>query len=289
MTLAAADVPDADISARLIGQRATGAEPGEWAEVLDGAPHKRQLAHFDAMVERRSQGEPLQYVLGQWGFRHLDLFIDHRVLIPRPETELVAGLAIDEVRRIAGSGDAPVPSGDGRAVTVVDLGTGSGAIGLSVAYECFGKTPVDVAVWLTDVSDDALAVARANLAGLGTRGSGVQLASGSWFEALSDDLRSRLDVVVANPPYVDAEDEIDPQIRWEPGQALFAEPADHHLVHLVENAPGWLTDDGALVLEMAPDQTQPVQVLASKLFARVEVHTDLAGRQRAVVAASPIR
>ncbi len=277
-SLGDAGVPDPDISARLIGQRATGAEPGEWVEMLRQAPHERQLANFDAMVGRRSSGEPLQYVLGQWGFRHLDLFIDNRVLIPRPETEVVAGLAVAEaeVARNAADGE--------RATTVVDLGTGSGAIGLSVAFECPG-----VDVWLTDVSSDALTVARANLAGLGTRGARVQLAEGSWFEALPGELRGRLSVVVSNPPYVGAGDEIDPQIKWEPEGALFAEPADQHLVHLVETAAGWLSDEGSLVLEMAPDQTATIQRVADELFVESSVHNDLAGRARAVVARRPRR
>lgn len=276
-SLSDAGVPDPDISARLIGQRATGAEPGEWAETLSLPPHKRQLAHFDAMVDRRSTGEPLQYVLGQWGFRHLDLFIDNRVLIPRPETEIVAGLAVAEAQT------SQAAAGE-RATTVVDLGTGSGAIGLSVAYECPG-----VDVWLTDVSPDALSVARANLAGLGTRGSRVQLAEGWWFEAVPVELRGRLSVVVSNPPYVGSGDEIDPQIEWEPAGALFAQPADQHLVHLVEAAVNWLSDDGSLVLEMAPDQTASIQRLAEELFVESSIHNDMAGRARAVVARRPRR
>src|SRR5437763_8801275 len=95
----------------------------------DGPVTTRALAHFDAMLARRRAGEPLQYVLGRWGFRRLDLLVDHRVLIPRPETELVAEAAIDELRRL-----------DGRLA--VDLGTGSGAIALSLAVE----VPT-VAVW----------------------------------------------------------------------------------------------------------------------------------------------
>lgn len=276
--LTSAQVPDPDISARMIGQRATGAEPGEWAQMLATKPHKRQLAQFDAMVGRRSKGEPLQYVLAQWGFRHLDLFIDSRVLIPRPETEIVAGAAIDEVARVAG------PDTTGDSVVVVDLGTGSGAIGLSVAYECAGTS-----VWLTDVSTEALAVARANLAGLGTRGSGVQLAAGSWFEALPPELKGNIHVVVSNPPYVGVDDDIDPQIKWEPAQALFAQPADSHLTHLAESAADWLADDGALVLEMAPDQTEHLHARATGLYREAEVRNDLSGRRRAVVARRPRR
>ena len=103
------------------------------------------VAHLDAMVARYRAGEPLQYVLGRWSFRHLDLAVDRRVLIPRPETELVAGVAIELAAAI------------GPPRLVADLGTGSGAIGLSLAAEL----PLDgTTVWITDASEDALAVAR---------------------------------------------------------------------------------------------------------------------------------
>ena len=167
------------------------------------------VAHLDAMLARHAAGEPLAYVLGRWGFRHLDLAVDRRVLIPRPETEVVAGVALELAR------DAPRP------VTVADLGTGSGAIGLALADEL----PVDgVRVWLTDVDPDALAVARANLAGIGRRAANVRIAEGSWFEALPADVE--LDVAVANPPYVaEGSPDVDASVRdWEPPGALFAGP-----------------------------------------------------------------
>ena len=105
-------------------------------DVLDEPATQRMVAHLDAMLARHAAGEPLAYVLGRWSFRHLDLIVDRRVLIPRPETEVVAGVAIDLARA------------EPRPVTVADLGTGSGAIGLALADEL----PVDgVTVWLTDV------------------------------------------------------------------------------------------------------------------------------------------
>src|SRR5690606_3816137 len=123
----------------------------EFDRALDDGVTERMVAHLDALLARYATGEPLQYVLGRWGFRRLDLAIDPRVLIPRPETELVAGVAIDLAGRV------PSPR------AVADLGTGSGAIGLSVADEL----PLDgTTVWITDADGDALDVARANLAGL---------------------------------------------------------------------------------------------------------------------------
>ena len=262
---------------RLIAMRAAGAEPGEWLDRARDLASVRGVAALDKMVARRLEGEPLQYVLGEWGFRRLDLFVDRRVLIPRPETEVVAGLALAELERAVQPGSATAP-------LVADLGTGSGAIGLAVASE------FDAAeVWLTDVSADALAVARANLAGLGRAGSRVRIAEGSWFEALPSELRGQLTVVVSNPPYVAEHETLPAEVAdWEPGGALVSGvTGTEHLELLVTEAPGWLRSDGSLVLEMAPNQTTTIAALAEQHFAVVAIHPDLTGRNRAITARHP--
>ena len=263
--------------ARFIVMRACGAEASEWPSFSANLATKRGVAAIDSMTRRRLAGEPIQYVLGEWSFRYLDLFIDRRVLIPRPETEIVAGLALTEVARLATSE---------RRVNVADLGTGSGAIGLAIAAE---HTSADV--WLTDVSAEALAVARANITSLGRAGARVMVAEGSWFEALPEQLRGRLDVVVANPPYIADREQLPPAVlAWEPHDALFAGPTGtEDLDHLVATAPDWLADDGALVLEMAPDQTVGMAELAAARFVEVTVEADLAGLDRVVVARHPDR
>ena len=113
--------------ARWLVERASGHDGPEVLLHLDEPIADRHLAFFDIMLARRISGEPLQYVLGRWSFRSLELYVDRRVLIPRPETELVAGLAIDALAQIPAD-----------ARLVADLGTGSGAIGLSVASEVPG-------------------------------------------------------------------------------------------------------------------------------------------------------
>ncbi|MGF1596440.1 MAG: peptide chain release factor N(5)-glutamine methyltransferase [Acidimicrobiales bacterium] len=268
-------VDEADRHAHLIVMRACGADGGEWLTVSRQPATVRGVAAVDAMIARRLRGEPLQYVLAEWSFRHLDLYVDHRVLIPRPETEVVAGLALDELRRV---------EAEGGPVVAADLGTGSGAIGLSLVTE-----HPRVEVWLTDVSAAALAVARANLAGTGLAGGRCRVAEGWWFDALPAGLAGGLAVVVANPPYVADDDVLPPVVAdWEPPEALFAGPAGtEHVDHLVETAPGWLAPRGALVLEMAPDQTGPVAERAAARFAEVVVERDLTGRARAVVARRP--
>ena len=172
--------------ARLLCEHAAGLDANEFSASLDEAVTQRMALHLQEMVRRRISGEPLQYVMGRWAFRHLDLLVDSRVLIPRPETELVAETALQFAR-------ASNPR------VVVDLGTGSGAIGLSLALEL----PLDgTTVWLTDNSLDALDVARANAAGIGRAGANVRIAHGDWFDALPGELRGTIDVLVSNPPYI---------------------------------------------------------------------------------------
>lgn len=271
----------ADQQGRFIVMRACGAESDDWPSMSANLATKRGVAAIDAMTRRRLDGEPLQYVLGEWSFRYLDLFIDRRVLIPRPETETVAGAALAEVGRLVAT-DARTAD----RVKVADLGTGSGAIGLAIASE---HTNTDV--WLTDVSSDALAVARANIASIGRAGSRVTVAEGSWFGALPEELRGDFGVIVANPPYIaDHETLPDDVIAWEPPEALFAGPlGTEDIDHLIDGAPAWLTAEGALVLEMAPEQTASAATAASAAFADVRVDRDLAGLDRIVVARHPTR
>ncbi len=260
--------------ARWIIERASGFEGAEYVLGLDELVTERGMHFYDLMVERRLSGEPLQYVLGRWGFRTLDLLVDPRVLIPRPETEVVADLALAEVDRVMTVGD--------RRPLVVDLGTGSGAIGLSIAAE-----RERVEVMLTDRSSDALAVARANLTGLGRAATRVSIVEGSWFDALDDGLRGAIDVIVSNPPYVATGDEVDAIVReWEPLEALYAgDEGLDDLRLIVSGAHQWLAPGGSLVLEMAPTQVPIVEELAVGAgFTEVEAHSDLSGRARAVVA-----
>jgi release factor glutamine methyltransferase len=255
-------------AARWLCEVASGADRLEF--VLEEPATVRMVAHLDAMVARYRSGEPLAYVLGRWSFRHLDLAVDRRVLIPRPETEVVAGVAIDVARSLP------------RPLTVADLGTGSGAIGLALADEL---PATGVSVWLTDSSPDALAVARANLAGLGRRAVNVRVAAGDWFAALPADIR--LDLAVANPPYVaEGSTELADSVRdWEPHAALFAGPDGLDAIRvLAAAAPQYVRRGGWLVLEIGADQGPAVAALLGQSgYEDVEVRPDLAGRDRVVL------
>ncbi len=262
-------VDDPRTEARWIVEDVLGVSGAEYHDLLDALATVRGVAKLDRMVDRRVVGEPIQYVLGHWAFRSLDLLVDSRVLIPRPETEVVAGIAMEELRRLNPDGGV-----------AVDLGTGSGAIGLSIATECPGATVV-----LTDASEAALAVARANLAGIGMAGASVEIHAGSWFAALPERLKGAIDVVVSNPPYVTDDAELPPSVaEWEPESALRAGPDGlNDLRELVSGAAEWLAPSAVIVLEMDPEQTAAVVELGEATGWSGEVRADLAGRDRAVV------
>jgi release factor glutamine methyltransferase len=269
------------------------AQEARW--ILDHAGDR-----WPELVQRRLAGEPLQYLLGSWPFRHLELVVDRRVLIPRPETEQVVEVALAELGRICRSPDPDDASrhGEPRAAggrVCVDLGTGSGAIALSLADE--GRAMCrDLDVWATDVSADALVVARQNLAALAVARPvpSVRFVQGWWFDALPRELAGRIDLVVSNPPYV-AEAEfagLDSVVRdWEPRQALVAAPGSTGvggtaaIEAIIDAAPDWLGPDGAMVIELDPDQASVARAMARRArFGRVVVERDLAGRDRVLVA-----
>ena len=262
----------AEHEARRLVERASGYEGSEYVLGLDEHARERSIPFFRDMLTRRAGGEPLQYVVGRWGFRRLDLFVDPRVLIPRPETEQVVEHALVEARRLP------------RPLVAVDLGTGSGAIALSLAAELDS----DVQVWATDRSPDALAVARANLTGIGTfAAQRVRVVEGSWFEALPDELCGNVGLIVSNPPYVAADDALPSEVAdWEPTDALVSGPTGlEDVERIVAGAAQWLDRPGVVVIEIAPHQADAASRLArSAGFTDVDVLPDLTGRLRALVA-----
>ena len=273
------EVETPEMDARRMVEAASGVDPAGFERALDEPARTLAAARFRAMVERRSGGEPLQYVVGSWSFRTLDLMVDHRVLIPRPETEAVAGWAISEAQHRSARLD------DGDEVVVVDLGTGSGAIALSVAVEC-----PRARVFATDVSAEALSVARANLAGLGRAAARVSLHEGDWYEALPGALRGSVDVVVSNPPYIGTAEDLPPVVAdWEPPVALWSGPkGDEAVQHVIGGAAEWLRPAGALVLEVASHRAQQSAGIAADTgFADVRLERDLAGLERVVIGRRP--
>jgi release factor glutamine methyltransferase len=226
-------------------------------------------ARLRALVERRSMGEPLQYVTGVAGFRHLELMVGPGVFIPRPETELVAELAMSHL-----------PS-DG---VLVDAGTGSGAIALSIA-----KERVDARVWATELSEDALGWATKNRDALGLD---VELVKSDLLDELPAELAGHVDVIVGNMPYVPLEEaEFLPVdvVQHEPEVALFGSTDGLAVIErLAHQSLRWLRPGGWLVLEIGDRQGARVQAMLGRLhYEQVAMHRDLAGRERIVDGSSP--
>lgn len=229
-----------------------------------------ELERYRAAVRRRLKREPLQYILGTAAFRHLELHVDRRVLIPRPETELLAGAVLGWARE------------RNRTGAVLDVGTGSGAIALSLATE--GGFERIVA---SDASPDALAVARENAERAGCRDR-VEFREGSLFDVVRPG--EHFDVIVSNPPYV-AEAErggLAPEVvEHEPAMALFAAGDGLAVIDaIVASAPDHLAPGGLLALEIGAAQGNAVLSLleGSGRYTASRVQRDLSGRERLVLA-----
>ena len=260
--------------ARWLCEHASGMDSSEFSAEQDQLVTVACAKSLHDMVRDRLSGVPLQYVMKRWAFRHLDIMVDKRVLIPRPETEQVVQVALDIARKI----------GSNVALRVVDLGTGSGVIGLSMAFEL----GADAAhVWLTDASVDALDVARANMVGIGRAAANVRVAHGSWWNALPQDIAGQIDIAICNPPYIaHADGEVAPDVHmYEPHSALYAH--DNGLADLrtvIEGASTWLKKSGWLVLEIGYQQGADVLAMMSASgFVGAEIKQDLSGKDRIAV------
>ena len=232
-----------------------------------------ELAEFKPLLQRRAKREPLQYVLGNGAFRDLSLMVDNRVLIPRPETELLIDLLLE-------AGDSGRSHGP-RWERALDIGTGSGALALALANEGLAESVVAV-----DCSADALAVAKANAEAV-SGGDRVEFRLGNLSEPVAGE---QFDLVVSNPPYVpDLEwAETQAEVRdWEPVVALKGGADGLDVLRpLVASLSSVVRPEGWVGLEMASDQTKFVAEMLhlTGAFADVAIHRDLTGRPRFVLA-----
>lgn len=233
-------------------------------------------ARYEAYLARRERREPIQYILGRAEFYSREFHVNRRVLIPRPETELLVELAAAHIRA-AFPGEAEPH--------LADLGTGSGALAVTLALELPGAR-----VEAVDLSPGALAVAEGNARRLGASPR-VRFHRGDWWAPLrACGLLGRLHAAVANPPYVaDGEAErLMPEVgRHEPAEALFAgSDGLACLERIARGAPAFLRPGGALFVEVGAGQARPVAALlrASGAWRRVAVHRDFAGVERVVAA-----
>lgn len=234
---------------------------------------------FQALSLRRAAGEPLAYIVGSKEFFGLDLQVDSRVLVPRPDTETLVQWVLD---LLLGAAIAPRPEApeapempkSPEALEVLDLGTGSGAVVLAIAHslQAAGRPARLLAV---DASTDALAVASANAARLGLA---VQFLESSWLQQVS----GRFELIASNPPYIASADPHLAALTHEPLQALTA-GADglDDIRQIIEQAPAHLLPGGWLLLEHGYDQAAQVrELLARQGFGQVQSRQDLAGIER---------
>ena len=259
---AAAQGPGAtpDLDAELLLVHILGTSRARLRSHPEEAASAAQSRRYTELLERRATGEPLAYVIGRRDFWSLRLTVTPAVLVPRPETELLVERALALRHEEFGR--------------VVDLGTGSGAIALTLASERPGWQ-----VAATDVSEEALAIARTNAESLDLKR--VQFLHGSWFEPL---VGRTFDLIVSNPPYVAEDDPAmqDPALRHEPRGALT--PGGDGMASLraiIAAAPDYLERDGWLLLEHGSDQAADVtRELVARGLRHVRSHRDLAGHER---------
>lgn len=257
--LQAAGVDSPRLDAELLLAEATGSDrTAVVAQTIE--PSSEQLEQFEQLVARREAREPLAYIVGRKGFRRIELAVDPRVLIPRPETELL--VAVAKVDRPCG---------------ILDVATGSGAVALALADEL-----PDATIAAADISEDALAVARTNAERLGVAGR-VSFHRSD----LLDQISGTFDAIVANLPYVTTAElaELQPEIaRFEPTLALAGGEDGLDLVRrLAADAPARLKPAGLLALEIGAGQAEETErILRENGFVRTEIHNDLAGHGRVV-------
>ena len=259
--LAQAGVPDPAVDAAFLLSHVTGTphlllRAEGWRELTQS-----QLADYQALIDRRCQREPLQYILGTAQFMGVTLRAQPGALIPRNDTETLCEQALARMQ--------------GRE-RVLDLCTGTGALAIAIALQFPGAQ-----VTAADISADALAVARQNIADTGAR---VTLRQGDLFAAVSGE---RFDIIVSNPPYITAEEmsDLQPEVCREPALALYGglDGLDFYR-RIAREAPDYLSPGGWLLLEIGSAQAEAVSALLAERFEALAVYPDMQGLPRAVAA-----
>ena len=227
--------------------------------------HEQAFQEWESIVSRRVNGEPIAYILGKKGFHNIELHVGSGVLIPRPETELIVEIVLAEIAQSA------------KRTRVLDLGTGSGAIALSIAR----ATPL-AALIATDQSTEALAIAKQNAQSLNLLDQ-VQFLLGNWYAVLAE--QGSFDVIVSNPPYIAHQDPHLTQgdLRFEPQSALTDNASGLSCLEtIIAGADQYLKPSGLIAVEHGFDQSDAVMGLMKAAgLIDVQAHLDLAGHYRA--------
>ncbi|QWD90905.1 peptide chain release factor N(5)-glutamine methyltransferase [Polynucleobacter sp. MWH-Braz-FAM2G] len=226
--------------------------------------HSEAMADWQNLESRRLAGEPIAYLIGKRGFHNIELYVAPGVLIPRPETELLVEIGLLEINRI------------GDSATVLDLGTGSGAIALAIAHDA-----VQAKVTAIDQSPEALDIAKINANRL-NMASRVRFIHGNWYEPL--ETGASFDIILSNPPYIATHDAHLDQgdLRFEPRSALTDQGNGLSCIEtIISGAMEYLNPNGLIAVEHGFDQSDAVVTLLKMAgFRDVQARLDLAGHYR---------
>ena len=276
--LESAGVEIPEQTARWLWQHVSGMSTHQLILELQCEVTNEQAAAFFALIGRRERREPLQYVLEEADFAGFVLYVDQRVLVPRPETEelvALAGAVLEERAR----------ANPNKRLTVMDLGTGSGAIAIALATEMAAK--VDCHLIASDISQDALDVAMINAKRCHVEDQ-IDFRCGDGFSVIGKG-EALIDVLVANPPYIPVGDEplLQPEVRdYEPHLALFAGQDGLDAYRAIASvAPNYLAADATLFFEVGVHQAEQVQTLFKAAFpkSRTQAYADVQGILRVVM------
>ncbi len=239
------------------------------------------LIAWKSLESQRSSGVPVAYLTGVKGFHGIELKVNESVLIPRPETELLVDLALEEIKRI-------YTNYPNQTIQILDLGTGSGAIALAIAHECaIDKTPINLRILGVDQSTVAIELAHENAKALGLNHL-VEFLQSNWYAAIPDRYLNTFDVIVSNPPYIQKDDPhlLDGDLRFEPRAALTDDGDGLSCIReIVNHAQHYLKPGGLIALEHGYDQSAAVApLLENHAFHDISALADLAGHLRVTLA-----
>jgi len=218
----------------------------------------KELKRLDELIQQRQQGKPFAYLSGSQGFYHLDFKVSPATLIPRPETELLIDIAIDLFK-------------PNQLIDVIDLGTGSGVIAITLADKCPSWR-----ISATDKSKEALKIAKKNTT------KDINFYQSSWFDKLTG---KTFDLIVSNPPYLAENDSHLESLKYEPIEALISgKDGLDDIREIIQNAPKYLNQGGYLLLEHSDKQQKEIVELLKLSFVNILTYQDLNGLDRAILA-----
>lgn len=270
---------NAKLDAQLLLQFVTQKSKSHLLAFSDHLLDAEMLEKLTALLAHRAGGEPMAYILGETDFWTLNLAVSKATLIPRPDTEILVEKAVELLKQRKNSPHF-LTHFDGE-ISVLDLGTGTGAIALSIASE-LKKCGVKFKVFGADLIEDAVALAKQN--GLRNNLPEVEFYQSSWF----DNVSGKFDMIVSNPPYIDPQDPHLAQgdVRFEPLTALIAEEQGYaDLRQIIEQAPAYLKPEGYLLLEHGWQQGEKVRsIFAENLWGDIATLKDYGDNERVTLA-----